>query len=53
MGVSTEFKGRARERIDLFTATFASSEGEDEGALIGDPVRSLLGGTAEQDLIVC
>lgn len=38
--------------IDLFTTTFTASEGGDEGALIGELVRQLLGGTAPQDLFV-
>lgn len=52
MDFSTEFKGREHEIIHLFTTTFTDSEGEEEGALIGDLVRSLLGGTAQQDLLV-
>ena len=45
-------KGWEGEIVDLFTATFAASEGEQEGALIGELVRNLLGGTAEEDLFV-
>lgn len=52
MELSAGFKGREQEIIDLFTATFTASEGADEGVLIGDLVRNLLGGTAEQDLFV-
>jgi hypothetical protein len=52
MEFSTGFKGREEEIIDLFSATFTASEGEDEGALIGELVRNLLGGTAEKDLYV-
>ena len=52
MEFSTEFKGREEKIIDLFSATFTASEGEDEGALIGELVRNLLGGTAEKDLYV-
>jgi predicted N-acetyltransferase YhbS len=48
----TGHKGREAEIIDLFTATFTASEGEEEGALIGELVRNLLGGTAGQDLFV-
>ena len=48
----TGHKGREAEIIDLFTATFTASEGEEEGALIGLLVRDLLGGTAEKDLFV-
>ena len=44
--------GRDAEMIDLFTATFSASEGEEEGALIGALVRNLLSRTAEQDLFV-
>ena len=52
MRFSTGPKGREAEIIDLFTATFTASEDSQEGALIGDLVRSLLTGTAEQDLFV-
>jgi len=52
MEFSTGFKGRNEEIIGLFNATFTASEGEDEGALIGELVRNLLGGTAEKDLYV-
>jgi predicted N-acetyltransferase YhbS len=45
-------KGREAKIIDLFTATFTASEGDEEGALIGQLVRNLLGGTAEKDLFV-
>jgi putative acetyltransferase len=48
----TGHNGREAEIIDLFTATFTASEGEEEGALIGQLVRDLLGGTAEKDLFV-
>lgn len=48
----TGHKGREAEIIDLFTATFTASEGEEEGALIWQLVRDLLGGTAEKDLFV-
>jgi predicted N-acetyltransferase YhbS len=47
-----EHTGREAEIIDLFTATFTASEGEEEGALIGKLVRDLLGGTAGRDLFV-
>lgn len=46
------YKGREAELIDLFAVTFAASEGEQEGALIGQLVRRLLGGTAGRDLFV-
>ena len=52
MEFSTGFKGREQEMIDLFSSTFTASEGAEEGALIGDLVRNLLGGTAEDDLFV-
>jgi predicted N-acetyltransferase YhbS len=52
MEFSSAPKGREEEIIRLFTATFAASEGMEEGALIGDLVRSLLAGTAEKDLFV-
>lgn len=45
-------KGREEDIIALFTATFAASEGMEEGALIGELVRDLLAGTAENDLFV-
>jgi putative acetyltransferase len=52
MAFLTGHNGREAEIIDLFTATFTASEGEEEGALIGQLVRDLLGGTAEKDLFV-
>jgi predicted N-acetyltransferase YhbS len=52
MEFSTAPKGREEEIIRLFNATFAASEGMEEGALIGDLVRNLLAGTAEKDLFV-
>jgi predicted N-acetyltransferase YhbS len=52
MRFSTGHHGRESEIIDLVTATFTASEGEEEGALIGELARNLLGGTAEQDLFV-
>jgi putative acetyltransferase len=52
MEFSTGFKGREQEIIDLFSAAFTASEGAEEGALIGDLVRNLLGGTAEEDRFV-
>jgi predicted N-acetyltransferase YhbS len=48
----SEHRGRDAEIVDLFTATFTASEGEEEGALIGELVRDLLGGTAQKDLFV-
>ena len=52
MDLSTGAKGRGQEIIDLFTATFTASEGSKEGVLIGDLVRNLMGGTAEEDLFI-
>jgi len=52
MEFSAEYRGREAQIIDLFTATFTASEGEEEGALIGELVRNLLGGTAPEDLFV-
>lgn len=52
MKFNTGYQGREAEIIDLFAATFAASEGEQEGALIGQLARDLLGGTAEKDLVV-
>lgn len=49
---STAFKGREREIVDLFKATFTASEGAEEGTLFGNLVRDLLGTTAERDLFV-
>jgi len=48
----TGHKGREAEIIDLFTSTFTASEGAEEGALIGELGRNLLGGTALEDLFV-
>lgn len=52
MEFSTGPKGREEDIIALFTATFAASEGMEEGALIGELVRNLLAGTAENDRFV-
>jgi predicted N-acetyltransferase YhbS len=48
----TGHQGRETELVELFTATFAAAEGEEEGALIGRLVRDLLDGTAGEDLFV-
>jgi predicted N-acetyltransferase YhbS len=45
-------QGREAAIIDLFAATFTASEGEEEGALIGELAQNLLSGTAAQDLFV-
>jgi putative acetyltransferase len=52
MKYSTEYKERRQEIIDLFSATFTASEGVEEGALIGDLVSNMLGGTVQDDLFV-
>ena len=52
MAFSTVFDGREQAIIDLVTATFTASEGAGEGALIGELVRNLLGGTAPADRLV-
>ncbi len=52
MKIGTGPKGREADIIDLFTSTFTASEGVEEGALIGDLVRNLLGGTAANDRFV-
>jgi len=53
MKFNTGYQGREAAIIDLFTATFAASEGEQEGSLIGRLARDLLGGTAERDRFGC
>ncbi len=52
MEITTGFAGREKAIIDLFAATFAASEGEDEGALIGGLVRELLADTPAVDIRV-
>lgn len=52
MEFSARFKEREQEIIDLFTTTFTASEGSEEGALIGDLARNLLGDTDDEDLFV-
>ena len=52
MDFSTTVQGREQEIVDLFAATFAASEGPDEGALIGKLARDQMGGTAPADLFV-
>jgi len=52
MEFCTEHKRREAEIVDLFTATFTASDGEEAGALIEALVRNLLGGTAAKDLFV-
>ena len=52
MEISKGFKGREEEIIDLLAATFAASEGAEEGALIRDLTRNLLATTADADIHV-
>lgn len=52
MELSTGCRGQEQEVIDLLAATFAASEGAEEGALIGDLTRNLLVTTADADLHV-
>lgn len=52
MDFTQDFKPLQREIVDLFTETFAASEGAKEGALIGGLARDLMTGTAEEDLYV-
>lgn len=52
MEMSNGFKGQEQEIIDLLAATFAASEGAEEGALIGDLARNLLATTADADIHV-
>jgi predicted N-acetyltransferase YhbS len=49
---SAGIRGRERQIIDLFIAAFTSTDGAEEGALIGDFVRHMLHGTPERDLYV-
>jgi putative acetyltransferase len=46
------FVGREQALIDLFATTFTTSEGPDEGALIGGLVRDLLAETPKEDIRV-
>lgn len=52
MDFSLGCNGREQDIIDLFTQTFTRAESAEEGALIGDLVRNLLGGSAAEDLFV-
>jgi len=52
MKFATGPEGREQAIIDLYAAAFSSSEGEAEGKLIGDLVRTLLSTTPERDLFV-
>jgi len=44
--------GQEREIVELFTATFAAAEGEEEGATVGGLARDLLASTPADDLLV-
>ncbi len=52
MEMSNGFKGQEEGIIDLLAATFAASEGAEEGALIRDLTRKLLETTADADVHV-
>ena len=52
MEFSTGCRGQEQEVIDLLAATFAASEGAEEGALIGDLARNLLVTTVDADIHV-
>lgn len=53
MEFSTGTGQYAETLVDLFQEVFATSEGVEEGALIGEFVRALLTTTPEADLVVC
>lgn len=50
MQIIDGFEGHEQTIIDLFTKTFAASEGPDEGALIGDLVRDLFARTQASEI---
>lgn len=52
MKFSQGFNGREQNIVALCSSTFATSEGAEEGKLIGKLVNDLLISTAEQDLFV-
>ncbi|WP_051332398.1 GNAT family N-acetyltransferase [Cucumibacter marinus] len=52
MKITSGFAGRKQALIALFTRTFTVSEGQKEGALIGDLVRDLLADTPTRDIRV-
>ena len=52
MEYTTDYETHADRIVDLFTATFAASEGPDEGALIGDLTRHLMATTPAEDMRV-
>lgn len=49
---STDPAGHAATIVDMFAATFATSEGAEEGALIGDLARNFLHQADVQDVHV-
>lgn len=52
MEFSSDYKDRADEITELFRATFAASEGADEGNLIADLVKDFFRTTGDSDLFV-
>lgn len=52
MEFSTDYVDRQTEIAALFAATFTASEGDEEGALIGDLARRLMADTPQEDLRV-
>ena len=52
MEFSSDYKDRTDEIIDLFRATFNSSEGANEGSLIADLVKDFFRTTKDSDLFV-
>ena len=52
MRITAGFHGREQAVADLFAATFAASEGPDEGALIGRLARDLMASTPAADIRV-
>ena len=52
MEILTDYKSRVTEIIDLFSGTFATSEGMGEGMMIGGLVQNLLSETAPEEIFV-
>ena len=52
MDFTQQYKERADEIVDLFTATFTDSEGATEGRLIGTLARNLLSNVGDADIYV-
>lgn len=52
MDFSKDYETHAERIADLFTATFTTSEGAEEGALIGELARRLMSDTPAEDLRV-